>query len=97
MKILNIHEALDCVKGIYGEDAHITTIDTGYENIIFNVNNKFTVRFPRSQEIWNRGIVERTVLSLLNDSPIAIPKILFKSDAPAFIVTEYINGKHFSS
>lgn len=97
MRILNIYEALDCVKGIYGEDAHITTIDSGYENIIFNVNSQFAVRFPRSQEIWNRGIVERTALGQLTDSPIAIPKILHMSDAPAYIVTEFINGKHFSS
>lgn len=97
MHILTAQEAMAYVKQLYGSESTIDVIDTGYENIIFVVNNEYSVRFPRTLEIWNRGIVERTVLAMLTNGPIPIPEIISTSDNPAHVVTKYIHGKPVSA
>jgi aminoglycoside phosphotransferase (APT) family kinase protein len=98
MKILKTQEALNYVTKLYGSDAIVEVIDSGYENVIFVVNNTYSVRFPRSLEIWDRSSIERAVLGELgNNSPIKVPRIISINHDPAYVVAEYIKGQQITT
>lgn len=78
----------------YPNASNMRHIEHGYENHIVIVDDKYVVRFPRSEEIWQRVKLEWFVLSQLK-SPL-VPKIAEFSDAPSYLVQTFLPGKHIT-
>lgn len=94
----NIDRAMDIARHFFSDASSFHPIDDGQENLIIVVDNKFVIRFPRSKEIWERGVTERRVLERLAsvvDMP--VPRLLEVSDDPAFIATTYLHGNQLSA
>jgi aminoglycoside 2''-phosphotransferase len=87
-------EIMRVISKQYPNAQSVRHIKHGYENHIVIVDDKYVVRFPRSQEIWQRVKLERFVLSRLK-SPL-VPKIIEFSDAPPYLVQTFLPGRHIS-
>jgi hypothetical protein len=78
----------------YPNARNVHHIKHGYENHIVIIDDKYVVRFPRSQEIWQRVKLERFVLSRLKSS--LVPKIIEFSNVPPYLVQTFLPGGHIS-
>lgn len=82
------------VQKLYPNEARFDVIDEGQENLIIVVGQLYTVRFPRNEEVWQRGLAERNVLEELSSSSLPVPKLIAISENPAYIQTTYLRGNH---
>jgi len=89
-------EAVDVARGQF-PNASLRTIDEGQENLVIVVDGSLTVRFPRTEEVWQRGTIERHVLERLASSDMPIPKLIKISDDPAFIVATFLEGQQITT
>lgn len=100
MKITNrylgnqIDEALTLARDIYGEKALINVNNDGYENLILIIDEKEVMRFPRSEEIWQRSELERHILKKMTYQNIEkVPRLIKINDDPAYVIASYLRGR----
>lgn len=93
----NTDAALNVTRKLYPNSANFETITDGQENLVIVVDQAYSLRFPRNEEIWQRGAVERSVLKQLAQVPIPVPKLLSVSENPAYIQTTYLRGAHLNA
>ena len=71
-------------------------INSGYDNLVVITEGKL-YRFPRNGEVWERGLVERTILDKLsNHSDLAVPKLLEVHEDPAYAVLTSLPGQNLT-
>lgn len=87
-------EIMRIVNEQYPNALSVRHIGHGYENHIIIVDDKYVMRFPRSQEIWQRVKLERFVLSKLKSA--LVPKITEFNNAPPYLVQTFLPGNHIS-
>jgi len=85
-------KAIQVAKSLYGEQVELRVIDDGYENLVIVADERELIRFPRSEEIWSRGKLERYVLQRLSNSEMPIPKLICVSDDPAYSQMTFLPG-----
>ena len=91
-------QALQIVRQLLPEATSLRVIDDGQENLVIVADDSFTIRFPRTKEIWHRGITERRVLKrLTNRNDMPVPKLIKASEDPAFIVATFLKGQQLST
>lgn len=89
----DIESALEIVRSLYGTKSPIRAVNEGCENLIVIVNDTYTVRFPRTEEVWQQGTAERYILEKLSTIPgMPVPKLITTSNDPAYLVLEYLTG-----
>jgi aminoglycoside phosphotransferase (APT) family kinase protein len=89
--------ATSVVQALYPKSANIKVINEGQDNLVIVVDDAYSVRFPRSEEVWRCGLAERNVLDVLSSLALPTPKLLFISEVPAYIQTTYLSGKHLDA
>lgn len=87
----DIEAATQVVRSLYGASP-LRVINDGQENLVIIVDESLIVRFPRSEEVWLRGVTERRVLEQLHSLLLPIPKLMAVSDNPAYIIVSYLRG-----
>lgn len=87
-------KAIKFVKKLYINSSSFDVINSGYENLVVIVDDVYAVRFPRSQEIWERGQVERLVLrELSKQADLKIPRVIAANENPPYLITQYLHGR----
>ncbi len=82
------------IRKLFQNAQTIRHIEHGYENHIVLVDNKFVIRFPRNEAVWERSKLERYILSQL-DSPL-VQSVISYNDNPAYSVLTYLPGQNIS-
>ncbi len=91
-------QALEVSRSLYPSAASLTVIDEGQENLIIVIDHELLMRFPRSEEIWQRGKAEREALRLLASLPmVPVPHLTRISEEPAYVVATYLHGKQITT
>ena len=88
--------ATDVVRSLY-DTSSLSVVGDGQENLVIIVDESLIVRFPRSEEVWLRGVTERRVLQRLGSLPLPVPKLMEISDDPAYIIVSYLHGHQILS
>lgn len=86
-------KALQVARSLYDEQVKLRIIDDGYENLIVVADERELIRFPWSEEIWNRGKLERYVLQRLGGGDMPIPKLVRISEDPAYSQMTFLPGR----
>jgi aminoglycoside phosphotransferase (APT) family kinase protein len=98
MKALSIAtnktEIMRITNTLYPEAQSVRHIEHGSENHIVVIDDRYVVRFPRTEEVWKRTKLEQFVLSNLN-VPVT-PKTIQYSNSPAYLVQTFLPGEHLS-
>jgi aminoglycoside phosphotransferase (APT) family kinase protein len=87
-------EIMRVISMQYPNALAVRHIEHGCENHIVIIDDKYVVRFPRSEEIWQRVKLEQFVLSRL-ESPL-VPKVVEFNNSPPYLVQTFLPGKHVS-
>ncbi len=93
----NTDAAMHVVQELYPDKTDFEVINQGQENLVIVVERTKSVRFPRNQELWQRGLAERNVLEQLSSLSLPAPKLLSISENPAYIQTTFLGGKHLDA
>jgi aminoglycoside phosphotransferase (APT) family kinase protein len=93
----NLEVAKQITKQAFPLAGSLRTINDGQENLVVVLDESFVMRFPRSEEIWNRSITERRVLERLRTSDMPIPHLTRVSEDPAYIIVSYLHGHQILS
>lgn len=92
----DIEKAISLVKSKEEPDIRLTIIDSGYDNLVITAGDKL-YRFPRSGEVWERGLIERSILEKLSSHPeLSVPHLLSVNENPAYAVLTSIPGRNLS-
>lgn len=92
----SIDKATELVKSKEDSDVDLTIIDSGYDNLVITAGDKL-YRFPRSGEVWEKGLVEREILEKLSAHPeLSVPHLLSVNENPAYAILTSIPGKNLS-
>ncbi|OHA16176.1 MAG: hypothetical protein A3G52_05000 [Candidatus Taylorbacteria bacterium RIFCSPLOWO2_12_FULL_43_20] len=85
------------LKDLYPTAAKIDLVEHGYDNVVGLVDRTYAVRFPRNENAYARSKYEREVLAELGGiTSVNIPKVLGDGDSPPYMITGFLEGKHYS-
>lgn len=89
-------KAIALVRPLDADDASLTVIDSGYDNLVIIAGDRL-YRFPRSGEVWERGLVERAILEKLAAHPeLPVPKLFSVHEHPAYAVLSSLPGNNLT-
>ena len=75
--------------------AHLELIDHGYDNIVVLADDVVALRFPRNDAALNRDAFEEYILEKMRQvSPVDLPFVMSRGQAPAYFVTHFVAGEH---
>lgn len=89
--------AVCIVQELYPDKTDFEVVSQGQENLVIVVEQTHSVRFPRTEEIWQRGLAERSVLKKLTAMSLPTPKVIAVSENPAYIQATYLKGNHLDA
>jgi aminoglycoside phosphotransferase (APT) family kinase protein len=85
------------LRDLYPSASVIDLVEHGYDNIVGLVDHAYAVRFPRNENAYARSKYEQEVLKALGGiTSVAIPKVLGEGNTPAYVITTFLEGVHYS-
>jgi aminoglycoside phosphotransferase (APT) family kinase protein len=93
----NIDSATEIIKQLYPNNKEIRFIEHGYDNLVCLIEDKYAIKFPRSEFAYIRDKYEKIILEDLSSlQNIAIPKVLGDGDNPPYLITSFVSGESLS-
>jgi aminoglycoside phosphotransferase (APT) family kinase protein len=96
-EFVDVERARQIVGELYPDVQQIEVVEHGNDNIVALVDSKCAIRFPRNEHAYVRNLYEREILPKLDDiTVVSVPKLIASSDAPPYLETSFILGRHCS-
>lgn len=91
-----MEQKLQQIRAVFPEDiTHVHLIESGWMNLVIEINDRWIFRFPRKEDSREQMEVEKTFLQAFRAvSPVRLPHFVYQTDA--FVGYEKIQGELFS-